>query len=45
MPGWSLLRLDPLPWPNAGELTFRLDAGAESAVLLDRARLRWTDSS
>ncbi len=43
--GWNRLVLDPLRWPGGARLGFRLAGSSQSAVLLNRARLRWSDSA
>ncbi len=39
--GWLSLRLGPIPWSGASELTFRLRGPKRSVAFLDRAVLRW----
>jgi hypothetical protein len=46
---WTTLRLDDLPWPEGAqtlEISLQLPprADPQAAILLDRARLRWSDS-
>ena len=40
---WNRILLDPIPWRDGTRLGFRVATSSEGTVLLNRARLDWSD--